>query len=318
MQKKELAICTQNGGIFSVATNDREYLENEFARLKECGFEAIDYGINGFVRGKFVTLGEIDDFWEKDLEELYEYFEPTKTVASKYGISFAQSHAVFPFYVEGRDKINEYLIMSIEKNIAICNYLECPMIVVHSHRSNESEDKDFEISMELYKKLIPAAKKYGIKICLENGFRVWENRGLDGGQCSSAEEALRYINALNDFAGEDIFGFCLDTGHANVLKKDIKAYIKKLGKYLYCLHIHDNYEMFDAHLIPYTQLCPGFGRSVDWNDFIEGLREINYRGALSFETFKGVSLFPGELKNDVLKLLSAIGRYFRDRILEEK
>ncbi len=316
MNIKELAICTQTGGIFNTFSNDSEFLEQEFARLKACGFEAVDYSFGNYIHGKFVTLGEIDDFWEKDLEELYEYFEPTKTAALKHGISFAQSHAVFPFYVEGRDKINDYLIMSIEKNMAMCEYLGCPMIVVHSHRSDESEEKDFEISIELYKKLIPAAKKYGVKICLENGFRVWENRGLDGGQCSSVEEALRYINTLNDIAGEEIFGFCLDTGHANVLKKDIKAYIKKLGKHLFCLHIHDNYEMFDGHLIPYTQLCPGFGKSIDWEKFIEGLKEIDYRGAISFEAFKGVGLFPEELKDDVLKLISAIGRYFRSKILE--
>ena len=93
-------------------------------------------------------------------------------------------------------------------------------------------------------------------------------------------------------------------------------HIKKLGKHLFCLHIHDNYEMFDGHLIPYTQLCPGFGKSVNWEKFIEGLKEIDYRGAISFEAFKGVGLFPGELKNDVLKLISAIGRYFREKILE--
>jgi len=314
--KKELAICTQTGGVFDVSVLDNEYIDNGFRRLKECGFEAVDYGISKFVKGKFVSLGEIDDFWEKELSELYKIFEPTKEAALKYQISFAQAHAVFPFYVPGRDEINKYLIKSIEKNMAILNFLDCPMIVVHSHRSDVSEEEDFEISIKLYEKLIPAAKEYGIKICLENGFRVWEGRGLDGGQCSSAEEALRYINTLNEMAGEEIFGFCLDTGHANVLKKDIKAYIRKLGKYLYCLHIHDNYEMFDGHLIPYTQLCPGFGRSVNWDAFIEGLREVGYRGAISFETFKGVGLFPKELQDDALKLLSAIGRYMRNKILE--
>ncbi len=317
MEAKVLKVGVQSGGFMNVLTNDREYLEERFRTLSECGIESVDYGINRFVQGKFVSLGEIDDFWDKDMDEIYEYFKPTKEAAEKYNISFGQSHAVFPFYVPERDdKINDYLIKSIEKNMEICEYLNCPMIVVHSHRSNESEDEDFEISIELYKKLIPAAKKHGIKICLENGFRVWENRGLDGGQCSTAEEALRYINALNDIAGEEIFGFCLDTGHANVLKKDIKAYIKKLGKHLLCLHIHDNYELFDAHLFPYTQLCPGFGKSVDWEKFIEGLREINYRGDLSFECFKGLSILPEELRVDGIKFLAAIGKYFRKEILK--
>jgi len=309
MENSSLKISVQTGGIFRATTNDRDFLEEKFKLISESGFEAVDYNID-----HFVNLKNNDYFWNKEIDELIEYFSVTKGAADKYNVGFSQAHAVFPFYVEGDDELSDYLIMSIEKNMAICEYLGCPMIVVHSYCSNDESEKDFDLNLSLYKKLIPAAKKYGVKICLENGFRVWENRGLDGGMCSDADEALKYINALNEAAGEDVFGFCLDTGHANVLKKDIKAFIKKLGKHLLCLHIHDNYEIFDAHLFPFTQICPGFGKSVDWDRFVEGLKDIGYRGDLSFECFRAVHLLPDELKSDGLKFLSAIGRYFRNKI----
>ncbi len=306
-----MKISVQTGGIFNAVTNDRDFLEEKFKLISESGFEAVDYNIN-----HFVNIKNNDYFWNKDTDELLDYFRATKEAADKYNVEFSQAHAVFPFYVEGDAELNDYLILSIEKNMAICEYLKCPMIVVHPYCSNDEPEFDFDLNISLYKKLIPAAKKHGIKICLENGFRVWENRGLDGGMCSDADEALRYINALNNEAGEEIFGFCLDTGHVNVLKKDMKTFIKKLDKHLFCLHIHDNYEMFDAHLFPFTQVAPGFGKSMDWSRFTEGLKEIGYGGDLSFECFRAVSILPEELKKDGLKFLSAIGRYFRDEISE--
>ena len=309
MGNDAMKISVQTGGIFNTVTNDKAFLEKNFRLISESGFDSVDYNIDQFVKVK-----NIDQFWNKDNDELLKYFRATKEAADKYNVGFSQAHAVFPFYVEGNDEINDYLIMSIEKNMAICNYIGCPMIVVHPYCSNDEPKKDFELNISLYKKLIPASKKHSVKICLENGFRVWENRGLDGGMCSDADEAVKYIERLNEEAGEEIFGFCLDTGHVNVLKKDIKTFIKKIGKHLFCLHIHDNYEMFDAHMMPYTQIAPGFGKSMDWERFTEGLREIEYRGDLSFECFRAISFLPDELKKDGLKFLSAIGRYFRDQI----
>lgn len=304
-----MKISVQTGGIFRANTNDREFLEEKFKLISESGFESVDYNID-----HFVSFKNNDYFWNKEIDELIEYFSATKEAADKYNVGFSQAHAVFPFYVEGDDDLNDYLIMSIEKNMAICDYLGCPMIVVHPFCSNDEPENDFELNISLYKKLIPAAKKYSIKICFENGFRIWENRALDGGMCSDADEAVRYIERLNLEAGEEIFGFCIDTGHVNVLKKDIKTFIKKIGKHLFCLHIHDNYEVFDAHMFPFTQVAPGFGKSMDWERFTKALREIGYKGDLSFECFRAVSFLPDELKGDGLKFLSAIGRYFRDKI----
>ena len=34
------------------------------------------------------------------------------------------------------------------------------------------------------------------------------------GTCTDAVEACYYVDTLNDIAGEKLFGFCFDTGHA--------------------------------------------------------------------------------------------------------
>ena len=300
-------ISTQTGGTFNVCTNNYDELYASFCQVKDCGFDAVDYNMDHFIKGS-IPKGEIDDFWEKSQDELYEYFEPTKKAGNEAGVVLCQAHAAFPFYVEGKDDLNEYLFMALEKNIAICAYLDCPMLVVHSD-NNPSFDERKKINMELYKKLIPAAKKYGVKICIENLLGVFRDRPIEG-VCARAEEAIMYIDALNAEAGEKIFGFCLDTGHANLVGTNMREYIKKLGDRLICLHLHENDRVYDEHTIPYTHVCPG----LDWESVIEGLREVGYSGALSFETFTGVGLMPKEVRPEVLKLISSIGRYMKNRI----
>lgn len=44
------------------------------------------------------------------------------------------------------------------------------------------------------------------------------------------------------------------------------------------------------------------------------MREIHYDGVLNFETAPVLTSFPEELKQDVLKFLARIGRYFAEQI----
>lgn len=314
METKKIMVSTQTGDFFNVCTTDKEYLDLKFKEIKECGFEAIDYNFDWFLKGDYIRSGELTPFWDKSLDELYEYFKPTKEAALRHGIEFSQSHASFPLYVYGNDKVNEYMINVMEKTLAVCKYLGCPAVVAHpvTHDDKETEQK---INFEMYRKMIPAAKKYGVKVCLENMFVCFNGKPVEGA-CSTADEACAYIDALNKEAGEEIFGFCLDVGHANLMGRNIKRFITTLGNRLTCFHIHDNNGIYDFHLIPYTQ-NRDWGRKscTDWDGLIEGLREINYRGNLSFETFMGVAAFPEELETEALKLISAIGRYFRDKII---
>ena len=61
-------------------------------------------------------------------------------------------------------------------------------------------------------------------------------------------------------------------------------------------HIHDNYAAGDLHLPPYTG-------SVDWSDFIAGLKTIGYDGDINYEV---------DLKRIPKKLRSGLIAYLRD------
>ena len=76
-------------------------------------------------------------------------------------------------------------------------------------------------------------------------------------------------------------------------------------------HIHDNNGVNDQHLAPYMGI-------LDWDRFMEGLKLLNYRGALCFETDGAVWAFHKELLPDELRLICRTGRFFaRKAGLEE-
>jgi len=142
--------------------------------------------------------------------------------------------------------------------------------------------------------------------CLENMI-AW-NRGVGKDYiCADPEEAVRYVDALNEIAGEKLFAFCLDVGHTNVVSRDLYQVIVRLGDRIQALHVHDNSGHNDQHKFPYMGTLP-------WDDFCRGLHDIGFKGHLSFETFRTMLEFPYDLAPQLLKLLHATGELFARRI----
>ncbi|MBQ9756553.1 MAG: sugar phosphate isomerase/epimerase [Clostridia bacterium] len=287
---------------------------------KELGIEAIDYGFeyifrpNEFVKGTKYPIVELPE------TEFIETFSLLKQASEENGVKIAQIHAHFPVYFEDNPTVNDYCIKVLEKMLGASAYLNCKQFVVHPHQDAwqpHQNQKWVKQNIEMYSKLIKKAKECGVTVCLEN-LQCEENDQIVGGICSSADETIYLIDTLNQIAGEKVFGFCLDVGHANACGVNIYDFIKKVGDRITALHIHDNDGKSDAHLIPYTQVKDQWGvdLGLDWEGFIKGLKEINYLGCLSFETFRAFHHLPREVWKEGLILNVAIGKYFRKRILE--
>lgn len=305
----ELKVSIQTGNWYNKVFDGDKNPDEAFEFIKSCGITTLDYNIDNTLTPAEIRSKELNHFYDADIEELLEYFRPVKESMERNGIFFGQTHASFPLYVEGEDAINDYLIQVIEKQCAVCQYLGCPAIVVHPYSCADKE-KEREINLSIYRKLMPAGKRYGVKLCLENMFRFLNGHAV-GGACATAEEACWYIDKLNEEAGEDIFGYCFDVGHANLCSRDIRQELRTLGHRLTILHIHDNDAKVDSHLIPYTQ-----NNSTDWEGFIQGLRDINYRGTLDFEVFAALDHLPWELVKPMIKYVYEIGSYIQKRVKE--
>lgn len=304
-------ICIQTGDWYNELFGAEAGADEAMAFIKNCGFDLLDLNIDHALSSGKINKGETDSFTDQTTEQMLAYYQPLKDAAKKHGVSFAMAHAIFPVYSPKHPEINEYLVQVVIKQLAVCHYLRIPALVVHPITSADRQE-EWSLNMQLYPRLIPAAREYGVKICLENLFAWGPGHGYRRA-CADASEACRYIDTLNELAGEEIFGFCYDVGHANLLGCNIYEDLKLLGHRLTVLHIHENDGRMDCHCIPYTyknsSKC-----TTDWKGFLRGLKEIGYEGPLNFETFAALKDTPRELVPEMLKFIHKIGEYFQSQL----
>ena len=316
--KKELAVSIQTSGWYNPLFGGDTNPLVAFTELKKHGFDAIDYNIDTKYFPTDIKAGKHSTFYSQELETILDYYRPIKKALDEAGIEVAQTHSPFPSYVEDNDDINEHIIEVIGKCMAVCQLLECPATVVHPYTNTKDKDKEREVNLNLYRSLIPYAKKYGVKVCLENMVGWGCGAHPIKGACADMNETVWYIDTLNKEAGEDVFGFCLDIGHATITGNNIYQDILTLGNRLTVLHLHDNDSKGDMHLAPYTCKTPAHSNIIHWNGLMRGLRKIGYKGAINFETFAAFVNTPIEAAPAMLSYIGAIGNYFRDKILGEE
>ena len=290
--------------------------DGSIAFIKSCGYDTIDFNFNDYVHKAKQTdwVVPYSCFWDKPLEELYEYFAPIKEACKRHDVTIAQAHGPFPNYYYGNPELNEYLIGMMEKCLAVCAFLDCPGMVVHPVHG--AGDDEWDCNMWMYRRLIPAAKKYGVKVLLENIFARFNGR-FKQGRLSYPEIACEMFDTLTDEAGCDTFGFCFDVGHAIITCQDIPKFVRTLGHRLTNLHVHDNNGLDDLHMMPYSYLTTGDKAVCDWEGFVQALKDIAYRGAICFETFKTLRTAPKAIWPEILKLGAAIGHHWSDVILAD-
>lgn len=305
--------------LIGVQSGDWYNEEDDDASMKyasEIGLEAIEFNMDHLINASEYLQGKKFPLCDKPLDEFVAYYKPLKNASEKYGVKIAQMHAPFPTWQENDKETTSYLLQVLEKVCAVCAYIGCPMLIVHPHNVKDKEEAK-KANLEMYEKLILAAKKYRVTICLEN-LLAMNGDDIVGGICSTAEQTIDLIDTLNKKAGEKIFGFCFDVGHANASGIDMRRFLNELGDRVTALHIHDNNGKSDAHLIPYTQIRDQWGveLGVDWDAFLGGLQDIDYQGAIMFETFRATNHLPKAVEKDALTLILGIGKYFRNRILQ--
>lgn len=290
-----------------------------FEMIKKAGFQCCDFSLNNYLEKVLLDEYSLNDFFDKSERELEAFFTPHKEAAKKAGIRIHQMHMPYPVYLPKAGKeINDYLFHVVgPKSLAVCAFMECSYIVVHGFKLSYylgSEEAEWARTEEFLDFLAPKAKALGITICLENLYTNVGNHIIEG-PCCDARKAVTRIDRLNEKHGAEIFGFCFDIGHANLVSIDCEDFITVLGKRLKVLHVHDNDGVRDLHQIPFT-----FTRSrqntssTDWEGFIKGLQKVDFKGVLNFETAPTLDAFPEVLKQDVITFIAKVGRYLASEL----
>lgn len=290
-----------------------------FEMIRNAGFSCVDFSLHGYLINKDIYQGNLNDFFDKSINELEDFFKQQKNAAASVGISIHQMHMPYPMYVPtGGRELNEYLIKNVApKSMQLCSFMDCQYIVIHGFKLAHylgSEEAEWQHTESFLDTIIPQAKEMGITICIENLYDGIANHLIEG-PCCDAKKAVERIDRINDKYKAEVLGFCFDTGHANLVGLDFEKFLTTLGHRLKVLHIHDNDGIRDLHQIPFT-----FSRkrentsSTDWQGFINGLRNINFDKVLNFETGPVLTSFPDEMKFDALSFIAKIGKYFDSKL----
>lgn len=289
-------------------------LEEGVALIANAGFESVDFNLDTFLKNSDVYAGRINKFFDADLESLLAYFGEYKKAFEAHGIRPSQMHAPYPILVPTRGDVTDYMQETvIPKSVAIAGMMEIPWVVMHPFKLQYTYGIDVERAMNLkyFISLIPLLKEHHVGVCVENLYESVGGR-ITEGTCADPQDAIYYVDTLNQLAGEELFGCCLDTGHMELTHREPADYIRQVGKRLKILHMHENDAIGDLHQMPYT-----FGSKpedgVDWGDFRKALDEIGFDGTLSFETFPCVNSFPRGAREEVLRTIREIGKEIADK-----
>lgn len=259
-----------------------------FEKLSGFGFSAIDYNIPG-------TKYELYDWEEATLEEK---MAAEKAALAKAGLEVSQVHG--PWRSPPRDATVEDRQERMEKmkrSILAARLLGCKYWVIHPimpygalDLDTEDPPKTWAVNKEFMSELLAYAKEQDVTICLEN----LPMRKFSMG---SPEQILTFVREMND----DHFKICLDTGHSNFFPEvNLGDMVRKMGKDLKVLHVHDNMADRDFHLWPTKGV-------IDWSGFMQALKDIDFQGVFSLETAPDKTL-EGESYEDAFVELCAIAK----------
>ena len=138
-----------------------------------------------------------------------------------------------------------------------------------------------KLNYDMFTRILPYAKECGVIVCTET---FGDATGLGCcdffGNIDEFVKGYEIVCAVGDFA--DWFKICMDTGHSNKAMRynnnpapaDV---IRRLGKNIVCLHLHDNDGLTDQHKIPMTG-------NINWSDVFDALSEVGYSGNYNAET----------------------------------
>ena len=308
-----MKLCTSTGALVG-----KYGLEEGLKIIADAGFDGVDFGFDLYLGWNQIRDGDTNSFLF-DLEKCKEFAKELKRILDKLGLKPYQCHAPFPSRRDDIPEENNALVLESIKNcFYMCEIIGCKKLVVHPFvalniTKYPTTEVIHEANMKLYVPLIETIKETGVICCLENMFIGDTNsKRIYAATCSDISEACQYVDELNEIAGEECFGFCLDIGHLLLVGLDPYNATLKLGKRIVCFHVHDNNGLEDLHVSPYLGIC-------HWDRFAKAVREIGYTDPLDLEAGGTILNYFREdgMAQAAYDMLNAAGRHLIKEIEEE-
>lgn len=206
----------------------------------------------------------------------------------------------------------ELLTRLTRESIRICGEAGSRYLIVRPLPAAMPSAEAWETNRDFYLSLGDSARKSGVTILLENQCRSL-NGHLIRGACAEAEEAASWVDSLNEAAGEERFGFCMNTGTYNLCGQNMREIAVQLGSRVKALLLRDCDGQRESSLLPFTAVCGGQPRT-DWLGLIRGLRESGFDGELVLDFSDTAAVFSPMLRPQLLTLAKSVAEYFKWQI----
>lgn len=219
-------------------------------RLARIGYTYLDLAFDYCTKDDCPFMGER---WRSWAEEL-------RAKADELGVRYTHAHACGG--AASRDA-------AILRCFEVCEILGVGYMVIHPEVRKDGKDitdrEEFiRINRDAILPLLPYAEKHHVILLSEN--LLW---GASIDPLVIADLVKRVNNPY--------FGWCFDTGHVHCSGVPV-AKLREVSVTPLSLHIQDNHGVGsgDEHALP------GDG-TIDWKEFLDILKEINYQGDLVLE-----------------------------------
>ena len=274
-------------------------IERGFEFIKRCGFDTVDFGLEGYKVGDKIYGGSLDQFES--------HFTEIKNSAKHYELEISQTHGRCSTYWPNDDEHNAMVDEVCVHDLHATSVLGVSSCVIHFPNNTRWGKCDASLmrekAAELYDKCLPSAEKYKVSIAMETFGAAQVSGERIADLFAFPSEFLYQYNRL-DTKYKTV---CVDTGHIHEAESfwvpSPEEMIKILGKDITILHLHDNTGHWDDHLLP------GFG-NINWPAVFDSLDEIGYAGSYNFELRIP---FSGTIMQDFVAYAGKYLREFVDR-----
>ena len=160
----------------------------------------------------------------------------------------------------------------IENRVELAHIIGATEIVLHMYLpfldfqdKPETKEVFYRQAFRSLDELEPFSKERNVRICIENLFEA------------PGELQLEQFDLLFGRYSKEFLGFCLDTGHANLVWGDsfIEVLVERYKDRLFSIHMHDNKGWGDEPGCVDAHRLPGEG-TIDWKRLMGVLRTSAY------------------------------------------
>lgn len=248
-----MKLATTTGDFYGYTRSQIKSLEH----IRAAGFKYADYNFGAEYRERAGAFSE----------DYKHYFGEVAEAAEKIGIKLVQAHSPM-----GKPLVDDggVFIADTIRCVEACGAWGIPNLVVHSgYIPGLTPEETFAQNKLFFMPILREAEKWGVNILVEN-FNKMHHEGLYW--IDNATDLLRQIEVVD----HPLFHAVWDAGHANMQEMPQDEELRLLGSHVRALHIQDNMQESDTHLVPFLG-------TMNLDAVMNGLLDIGYDGYFTFE-----------------------------------